>query len=307
MGYGYPRFGTECEMNYTISAGGVTLKANTVAGGAISELTWNTKQFVNNYDYGRQIQTAFNFDTTPEGDNPTEAGSKYGCPGLVSAGRAQGSPLLDISSSGSTLYTETRPLLWNPDAQGGGDNNPVIWNGTIEKEVVLNYDTSYDAHVIKWTTSIDNPSSRSGFTWELVTAYLNSEFNKFWSYDAVSDTYVEETSNISSSSCIYGGAGANSTVRLRPDAGGVILSTSDENYALGVYRKKSSYNYFTLCNLTGTSGSGKYGNNTTKWSVNEFNGSSSICSGTHSGTVYLIVGTLTDVIQTMQGMYLDGY
>lgn len=305
LGYGYPRFGTECEINYTHSAGGVTLKANTVAGGTISELTWNSKQFVNNYDYGRQIQTAFNFSTTGEYDNPTEGGSKYGCPGQVSAGRAQGSPLLDIDSYGSTLYTKTRPLTWNPDVQGGGSNNPVIWNGTIEKEVTLNYDTSYAAHVIKWTTTINNPSSRSNFSWEIVTAYLNAEFNKLWSYDAVSDTEVNESSNVPNNLCLFGSESPN--VRLRPSAGGAIISTSDENYALGVYRKKATENHFNLCKFLNSSTTGKYGNDTTKWAVQESNYPYTLSAGVHSATAYLVVGTLSDVIETMRGMYLDGY
>ncbi len=69
LGYGFPRYGQDCEQNYSVTAGGVTIRANKVAGGAVSELIWNGKQFINNFDYGRQIQTAFNFGSVGELDS----------------------------------------------------------------------------------------------------------------------------------------------------------------------------------------------------------------------------------------------
>ena len=43
----------------TLSAGGVNLESNAVAGGVVWRWFWNGLQFVNNADYGREIQAAF--------------------------------------------------------------------------------------------------------------------------------------------------------------------------------------------------------------------------------------------------------
>jgi len=305
LGYGFPRHGQNCEQNYTVSAGGVTLKANKNAGGAISELTWNGKQFVNNYDYGRQIQSAFNLSNVAEYDNPTEAGSKYGCPGVVDASYAQGSPIDYVTHSGSTLMTRTFPLQWKPENWGGGIDNPVMWGGTIEKDVTLNFLTTYDAHVIKYVSTIDVPSSDASTTgdWEAVTAYLTGDFNKLYAFDAVNNVRVDKTSTVSNNSCLDA-----PNQDLRPDAGGVINATSNGNYALGVYRKKSGgFNHFALCKFLNGGGNGKYDENTTKWSVLGLREVAGVPAGESTETVYLIVGTLADVEATMRDMYLDGY
>ena len=306
-GYAFPRYGDNCEFNHSISVGGVTLRANRAAGGAISELVWNGKQFINNYDYGRQIQIAFNFTNVGEYDNPNEAGSRYGCPGVVNASVAQGSPVHYAYFSGNTLYTKTSPLQWNPDNWGGSNRWPVMWNGTIEKEVTLNYDTSYSAHVIKWTSILDVPSvdvTGEG-DWELVTAYLVAEFNGLYAFDAAIDALYDKTSAVSNNSCLDA-----PNQDLRPDSGGVIIATANGSHALGAFRTKvgDTVNHFALCRFWNSAGGGKYGADTTKWAVmgrtSDFSG---VKSGINTGTAYLVVGSLSDVRQTMREMYLDGY
>lgn len=301
LGYGFPRYGQDCEQNYSVTAGGVTIKANKVAGGAVSELIWNGKQFINNYDYGRQIQTAFNFGKAGEQDNPTEAGSKYGCPGTVKKPEyAQGSPIYYVTSNGSTLITKSRPLQWNPENfTGGGRENPVMWNGTIEKTVELNHFSGrYDAHVIRWTTTIDIPHDSDYFDWELVTAYTNDEFSSQYAYDA--ENNVRSVAVVPNNKC--------TAQPFIPNAGGVINATSDGKYALGAYRKKSGgLNHLALCKYENGRGGGKYGEDATKWSVLERDRVASISEGEYSGSAYLIVGTLADVVSTMRSMYLAGY
>ena len=329
IGYGYPRYGTLGEVRYecltsdnTIYAEGdiVSISVNLVAGGAVCELNWKGKQFINNYDYGRQIQTAFNFDSLGL-DNPTEAGSRYGYPEMLDCpegvkcststlGRegknAQGSPLISINVTGTTLTTETRPLQWNPDEHNGGEFNPVAWDGTVEKEVILDYDTNYTAHVIKWTTTINVPNDEDYFDWELITAYLNPEFNKLYAFDAVGNQLYDKTNIVLSQN---GEMLAPPAANMAPMSGGVINATADGQYALGVFRTKTDYyNHFALGTFLGfNSISGEYGRNTTKWSVMERDASSGISAGAHSGTAYLLVGTLSNVVQTMRSMYIDGY
>ncbi len=306
LGYGFPRFGKRCETNFVLSSGDVTIKANKQAGGAISELSWNGKQFINNYDYGRQIQIAFNFTNTAEYDNPTEAGSVYGCPGIVDAPYAQGSPIVYVTASGPTLLTKTHPLQWQPENWGGGPDRPVMWKGTIEKSVTLNYDTKYSAHVIKWVSTLNVPAedvTGSG-DWELVAAYLTSDFNKQYSFDAQHDVLTDKSDVVPNNDC----RGAPEDEDYRPDSGGVINATADSNYALGVYRTRTDgHNHFVHCKFLNSHGGGKYGADATKWSVMGRESMPGVRAGVNTGVVYLIVGTLDDVVDTMRGMYLDGY
>src|SRR5262249_20888592 len=60
LGYGFPRHRNACSQRLVVQGAEVKLVANPVAGGAVTELWWNGKQFINNYDYGRQIQAALN-------------------------------------------------------------------------------------------------------------------------------------------------------------------------------------------------------------------------------------------------------
>jgi hypothetical protein len=306
-GYGFPRYGDQCEVNYSLSAGGVTIRANKAAGGAISELIWNGKQFINNYDYGRQIQIAFNFTNVGEFDNPNEAGSRYGCPGVVDATVAQGSPIHYVTSMGNTLRTKTSPLQWNPENWGGDARWPVMWGGTISKEVTLNYDSSYSAHIIRWDSTLEVPASdvTGQGDWELVTAYLTSDFNKLYAFDAVTDTLYDKTNNVTNNVCLDA-----PNQNLRPDSGGVIVATGNGAYALGAFRTAvgSNPNHFALCRYWNSQGGGKYGGDATKWAVmGRYAGFPGVLAGTNTGTAYLVVGTLNDVADTMREMYVDGY
>ena len=299
LGYGFPRHGNNCEVPIVVQGSEVTIVSNLAAGGAISELWWNGKQFINNYDYGRQIQIAFNQTLPGETDNPTEGGDKWGCPGVRPAGWAHGSIVLSYSVEQQKLTTLTSPLQWSPENFGGGRDKPVRWLGTIGKTVELDF--AGMAHAIKWTTSITFPGGANFLDLEIVTAYLNSEFDKFYAYDAFAQELTDMTSIVPNGGCLD----PSDDAHLRPVAGGVIISTSDGAYALGVYRRYGRNN-FGLCKFLGTGGTGKYGFQTTKWNVlqRQPNG---ISPGTHSFTVYLVVGTLQDTVDTMRKLFVFGY
>jgi len=299
LGYGFPRHGNNCEVPIAVAGSEVTIVSNLSAGGAISELWWNGKQFINDYDYGRQVQIAFNQALPGETDNPTEGGDKWGCPGARPAGWAHGSIVLSYSVEQGRLTTLTSPLQWSPENFGGGRNNPVRWLGTMGKTVELDF--AQIPHAIKWTTTITFPGGANFLDLEIVTAYLNSEFNRFYAYDAFQQSLADMTSSVPNGGCLD----PSQDARLRPVAGGVIISTPDGAYALGVYRRYGRNN-FGLCKFLGSGGTGKYGFQTTKWNVlqRQPNG---ISPGTHSFTVYLVVGTLQDAVSTMRTLFERGH
>ena len=57
----------------SLTAGGVTVKSNPAAGGTVWSWVWDGIEFINNWDFGREMQSAL-FPGDAEGSNPTEAG-----------------------------------------------------------------------------------------------------------------------------------------------------------------------------------------------------------------------------------------
>lgn len=200
LGYGYPRWGNVGENTATIQTAQVKLGINLVAGGAVSKLWWGGKQFVNNSDYGRQIQVAFNLTNTSEEYNPTEAGDKYGWKtGEPNPGFAHGSPLLSYSVNGNVLETKTAPLLWKPELVTGGPDQPALWkSGTIAKRIELNYQNY--ANLIHWQTTVETTTNHPTFAIEIVTAHLTGDFNRFYAFK--NNVLIEKTATVPNFDCL---------------------------------------------------------------------------------------------------------
>ena len=311
QGFGYPRFGLECEDFVPISGGGVTIQANRAAGGSIARLTWNDMQFVNAYDYGRQIQTAINFQIEGELDNPTEAGSKYGCPGLMSPGRAQGSPLLSLKKgrtrgAGGVLETVTAPLQWNPGLFGGDADHPVVWSGTISKKVELNYRGFPNR--IKWTTTVGFPRAREHAAVEIVTAYLRGMFDTFhfWQFDPERKRKgVKGKGRLTHATPPKGGCVSRGRDKFR----GVIISTEDGSYALGAYRPGGTQSQFTLCDFIGEPGQdGVFDVGTAKLSVIRPDPRNGVEPGeVKEWVTFLVVGDRPTVRKEMERMAAEHF
>src|SRR5438552_2107634 len=108
--YGYPRFGNASEVLLSLSAGGITVESNKVAGGVVWRWFWNGVEFENNFAYGGEIQAAFYVGDNPN-LNPTEAGDFYGRENPI---LAHGSPVVRFENQGNTDHT-CRPAQLGPD------------------------------------------------------------------------------------------------------------------------------------------------------------------------------------------------
>jgi hypothetical protein len=125
--------------------------SNLVAGGALWHWTWNGVQVINNWDFGRQIQTDV---FSPDYANPTEAGdtwSTYSSRAAIN----HGSPVGLAENDGLTQRTRAITLEYDPDGTQqcnfmapvgpcpgfqGGQNNPVVWpDVTLGKDVTLDF------------------------------------------------------------------------------------------------------------------------------------------------------------------------
>ncbi len=58
-----------------IQTNGIQVCTSARCAGAIDYVAWNGKQFISDYDHGRELQIAVTVDDWQERFNPTEAGS----------------------------------------------------------------------------------------------------------------------------------------------------------------------------------------------------------------------------------------
>ncbi len=299
----YPRFGLDDEVLTTVSGSEVRLGVNLVAGGAVWSLEWGGLEFLSAYDFGRQLQIAFQANNAGEDDNPTEAGDAHASP-ADPAGWRHGSPLLGVETGAGTVHTTTRPLQWHPEAFHTGSQdttrNPVAWNGTFEKEIRLDY--RGNPHILAWTTRIVLPEAQGSLNIELATGYLTGRFDTFYTYDAATAALRDKTAGIPSMGCV--------DPSLDPDqqaqAGGVILATSSGSHAMGVYRNRrmNAVEGYGLCSFL-TGDTDPHGFSTSKWNLLE-RPTGGLDAGTYDWPFFLVVGTLADCTAAMDELFAAG-
>ncbi len=279
--YGYPRYGNSGSQLTSLTAGGVTIGSNAVSGGALWSWVENGVQYVNTSDNGREIQSAFFYGN----QNPTEAGDGSAS---SSAYQMHGSPIVQITNSGSTQSTRTVPLEWNPGGLGASSGNQVIaYQGMLlGKDITLGYDgltgvAQYDT-IVQLAQAVDSANL------ELPTGYMPSSFNTFYTYDASSDALAA----VSPPNACSTGTG---TSYVPPSGyGGVIIATSNGSSAMGVYNSTTGVggpvDYFALWSFP-------CGNATSKW--DNVRSGRSFPAGTSVFTSYIASGTLAQVRSSM--------
>jgi hypothetical protein len=303
--YGYPRYGSVDEVLLSLTAGGVQVQSNAVAGGATWRWSWNGVQFLNNRDYGRQIQAAFYYPPTSGAYNPNEAGDGYSRDNPVFA---HGSPLVRFENVGTTQFTRAVPLNWNPAAFGGDLDHPVIWSQIVlGKDLTLNFNNM--GSVAKYTTHVVLPTSTMGGM-EAPAIYLRATFNRFWTYDATSKT-LQEVSNQVPSGC-NGGPG----YVFHPSFGGTIASDSSGNYAMGVYvvdeMHGGSVNFISIGNfICSGDGTDEASNDTVvmdpiRGGSNSLTQNIMFPAGESTFNVYIITDTVQNVAAQMNSLYSMG-
>merc|ERR1712179_22601 len=273
----------------------VFLSCSKRTGGAVDSLVWNNKEFINNWDHGRQLQTAMTVQNYGECWNPTEAG-----------GRSDGidketkTILTNITAAGNVLNTVSLPAYWVrgddttripsgkycPAGQGSynsEDTHPYEFRknvtiGCFDLDNCIEF-----AMIAELGDSPDMPPFTGFAQLEAPTAYLNSDFTDVSYLDAATGTLEhvdyptkEETEQL------------------------VIIHTKDEEHALAAVTKprlKTSsgapglhYGYFKF-NIQ------KFDQKTFKWSVvirEDLQPSEAF-----EVTTYLCVGALDMVVECL--------
>jgi hypothetical protein len=339
LGYGYPRFKNACEVPVDITNGldpedadYVRLRANKVAGGIINELQWDKKQFVNNFDFGRQIQIALfkhhiPGHTADNSDNPTEGGDTYSCNMLGTTatpdGWAHGSPLISFDVGASTLSTTTVPLQFLPASWGGGPDNPVAWTGTFSKTVQIGLPGH--PRIIRWTTRAHFPTAATGVYMNLVAAHLVTDFNRLYIDDADQPVWTAPSEFLTAIptmpaqpiGCADFVTDPNSGVELAPLAGAIILATNNGSHALAMYQNGGENNTFGGCKIYYQGrdqdnhpvlSPGIYGRDSNMITVGSGGWFDSMPQGDMAPrTLYLVVGTLASVRDEIRWLRWQGY
>jgi alpha-tubulin suppressor-like RCC1 family protein len=203
----------------------LTVSTSNQFAGAISSIKWGGKEYINNWDHGRQLQVNSQFFNRYCCYNPYEAGSFEDAQGPTST-----SQLLFLSAVGNRLETRTQ-MAWNfrafnhnpVAADSCGD--PAQWLPVIPYTQPL---SNYRAHktvtigfagipnVIEYLVDefLPEPVLKGNNN---VTAVLNYDFSSLRSWDVVSKDY-----------------------RTMRALGGVddrikVVSTADGSYAMGWY------------------------------------------------------------------------
>ncbi len=297
--YGFPRFANTTEAILSLSAGGVTVESNKVAGGVTWRWFWNGMEFENHFGYGGEIQAAFYFGTSST-LNPNEAGDGY-FPAGISAGN--GSPVVRFENQGTTQITRAVPLNWDPTAFGGDIDHPIIWDSLmLGKDVTLNFNNM--GPVAQYTTHLVLPAATFG-TMAIPTGYLRGNFNRFWTYDAPSKILTEVTSRVPN------GCGNNSAYTFSTNYGGVIISDATLAYAMGVYGvsipKGGPVSFFGLYSYPcGSSDTSEDVWNFNVWAAVRGNGDILFPAGDSSYNTYVITESLQNVTALMDDLYRTG-
>lgn len=220
--------------NATISAndpafGPISISTSSQYAGAISSLKWGGKEFINNWDHGRQLQPNYEFFNRYECYNVYEAGSKDDVNLPTTS-----SQLLSLTASGNALESTTQMAWYMPRREprqpesvyGDYCGDPNYWIRPVP-----DYTGQPSAYRVHKTVTIGFAGIPNVIDYQSdllipepvlkglnqITAVLPYEFSTMRSYDVVSKQYR----------------------RIRQLGGGdenvKVMATADGRYALGFY------------------------------------------------------------------------
>jgi hypothetical protein len=206
-------------------AGGseIVIKATSRMAGAIESLQWGGKEFIDDSDHGRELQTCWNGNAgvepiADETFNPTEAGSLDDDRGAASSSR-----LLEIQARGNQLETFSQPAFWlNSGETSGGKparNKTILSNDRLRKRVVIGCKNLPHAIDYQVTVSLAAEDRNTRCVIEALTGYMPPEFDQFQVFDP-------KTGKLAS---IDDGPGEQALP--------LVFSTADGKYAMGVFSR----------------------------------------------------------------------
>jgi hypothetical protein len=317
LGSGYARYPGTDQVFGWVSGAGVTVKSNLAVGCSLWEWWWNDVEFINDFDYGRQIQSSV---YTADGlSTLNEAGDEYG-PGypspplspVTNVDEKHPSPCVSYSVTGSEQQTAAVPLDYK--AAGGGINYPVIYpQVTIGKDLILdwigpdNIDRHWNVGRYRTTVSLPQPITSPAPMVEAPSAFLNSQFTTYGTYNfstqqfnQLSQTAVQNCTpnkgTVGDPNCPSDNGYNVTAGQSKPQA---MIFTDGANHAMGVFIVAQNAGFTIIDSSTGTS-TGETGSNYVKWAI-EYNGP--ISSPKWGFTTWIVTDTMANVEAALQQLY----
>jgi len=280
--FGYKRFGLLHESYLTLSKGGLTVKSNLVYGGAIKKWSWNGMQFLqSSYPHLGMYDLLFH---------------DFGMMHEATDDYSHGSPIVMANNNGSVQITRTVPMQNDPYQLGGSNEVPILYrDALIGKNLTLNFMNL--GPVARYQTHVTLPRKvNSSLYMPIMT--VNPVLNRLWKYDAEIDTQVEVTNQTSpqDSEC-------ESYHTFEPQFNGVILSTTDTNYAIGIYAVNISQGGSVTWLSVSKQFCGDPNGNHTRMEAGR---NSELPAGESAYNSYIVSGTLDDVQKMMHKLYVAG-
>ncbi|WP_324806676.1 hypothetical protein SH584_09680 [Sphingomonas sp. LY29] len=219
--------------------------------GAVNSLTFRGIEYVDNFDHGRQIQSALQINGLGECLNPTEAGSKADAAKSTTSSKAQ-----SIAVSDNRLTTVTQAAYWlSPGEQYGRrcsalSGKTQAQNRSALSPVLISKTMSFSPlhpNLLTVDVSFSVPSGLQSGSVEALTGYLPARFNSFYSYEPATRRLVRLEANT---------AGA---MVMAP----VIIATADRRHAMGVispdiHRRGFDRSYYAYFAFSGKEGASKW-------------------------------------------------
>lgn len=195
-------------LNSSSGSNAIALKTCSHDAGAFCSLIYNGKQFLDDKDHGRQLQSASSFDGLGEAFNPTEAGSFHD--GFNPS--PSSSKIITLSKIGeNNLISHVQMAYWNKV------NGVALSNHRLLKLVTVGFEGHFN--IIEYTTIFQLPSDEvhTSATFEVLTGYMHKSFDNFYYLDA-----------------------SNNMQWLSPTPVGeqkypIMFATSDNLYAIGIF------------------------------------------------------------------------
>lgn len=268
-------------------ASDIVITTTSRLSGAIHSLTWNGKEFIDSFDHGRQLQSAASFDLGdfktywPEAFNPTEAGSRKDHTGDKSS-----SKLLSMKVGKSEMEASVQMAFWlAPGEKSSGHparNEKVLSNHLLSKQIRIG--TKDRPHAIEYTVTFEVPKGEhhTYAQFEALTGYMPPEFSCFWTLNLKTGALTP----------LDDGPGEQE----HP----VIFSTPSGSHAMGIYSpdqpskgyEKAGYGRFRFKK-----------ERVVKWNtVFRIRDLMGIRPGRYTYRMFVLVGTLDDVRDTMKGI-----
>lgn len=268
----------------TVNGSSLTIKTSGWAAGTVTSLNYRGTEYIDNFDHGREMQSAAFFGNG-ECYNPTEGGARDDGTSLSST-----SVLKSFNASGSTITSTNQMAFWlapgetSPNCAGGtgtATNTTKLSDYILDKQITLGFQNL--PNVIQWTSAFTLPRSHTSaqFTPVVYSPTNFSEFQKF-SIKTKTVTALTISSNVIETGDVP------------------IATTPDHNSAIAVYSPKLP-DYLGLGYSAGSFSSQITSGHPTN-SVGCYFRENNIAAGKYTYNCYVIVGTLSEVTQSLQSL-----